>query len=196
MSNISIMIAGVGGQGTLLTSRVLGAAAIKAGYDVKMSEVHGMAQRGGSVITYVKLGDKVNSPVIEKGEADILLCFEKLEALRYLDYIKKDGIVIVNDQKIDPMPVIIGKQKYPEDITTKLSSNYSNVYIIDALEVAANLGNIKVLNIVMVGFLAKSTNIKKENWYEAIRETVKEKFIDINIKAFDEGYRMADNYSR
>ncbi|NLK69795.1 MAG: indolepyruvate oxidoreductase subunit beta [Clostridiaceae bacterium] len=196
MSNISIMIAGVGGQGTLLTSRVLGTAAIKAGYDVKMSEVHGMAQRGGSVITYVKLGDKVDSPVIEKGEADILLCFEKLEALRYIDYARKDGIIIVNDQRIDPMPVIIGKQNYPDDITSKISSNNSNVYIIDALEVAANLGNIRVLNIVMVGFLAKSTGIKKELWYEAIRETVKEKFIDINIKAFDEGYRMAENYSR
>ena len=116
-----------------------------------MSEVHGWPTRR-KCITYVKLGDKVDSPVIEKGEADILLCFEKLEALRYIDYARKDGIIIVNDQRIDPMPVIIGKQNYPDDITSKISSNNSNVYIIDALEVAANLGNIRVLNIVMVGF--------------------------------------------
>lgn len=194
MSNVSIMIVGVGGQGTLLTSRVLGAAAVKAGYDVKVSEVHGMAQRGGSVITYVKIGDSVNSPIIEKGEADILLCFEKLEALRWINYAKKDGIVIVNDQRIDPMPVIIGKEKYPEQITSDITLNKSNVYIIDALKAAYKLGNIKALNIVMVGFLAKSTDIKKEIWYEAICETVKAKFIDLNLKAFDEGYKTAERY--
>lgn len=195
MSNVSIMIAGVGGQGTLLTSRVLGAAAVKAGYDVKVSEVHGMAQRGGSVITYVKIGSSINSPVIEKGEADILLCFEKLEALRWMDYAKKDGTIIVNAQRIDPMPVIIGKEKYPNDILSKLELRGSDVYIIDALKSAENLGNIKALNIVMVGFLAQKTDIQKEIWYEAIRETVKEKFIDLNLKAFDEGYRMAEGYN-
>lgn len=195
MSNVSIMIAGVGGQGTLLTSRVLGAAAVKAGYDVKVSEVHGMAQRGGSVITYVKIGSSINSPVIEKGEADILLCFEKLEALRWMDYAKKDGTIIVNAQRIDPMPVIIGKEKYPDDILSKLELRGSDVYIIDALKSAENLGNIKALNIVMVGFLAQKTDIQKEIWYEAIRETVKEKFIDLNLKAFDEGYRMAEGYN-
>jgi indolepyruvate ferredoxin oxidoreductase beta subunit len=124
MRNLSVMIAGVGGQGTLLTSQVLGAAALKAGYDVKMSEVHGMAQRGGSVITYVRIGEKVDSPVIEKGGADILLCFEKLEALRWIDYAKQDGTIIVNEQRIDPMPVIIGSAKYPEDITEELSKNF------------------------------------------------------------------------
>ncbi|NLM11895.1 MAG: indolepyruvate oxidoreductase subunit beta [Clostridiaceae bacterium] len=195
MSNVSIMIAGVGGQGTLLTSRVLGTAAVKAGYDVKVSEVHGMAQRGGSVITYVKIGENVNSPVIEKGEADILLCFEKLEALRWLEYAKKDGAIVVNDQRIDPMPVIIGREKYPDDIISKIKANRSNVFTIDALETAKELGNIRALNIVMVGFLANKTDIRREIWYEAIRETVKAKFLDLNLKAFDEGYKMAESYS-
>lgn len=192
MRNISVMIVGVGGQGTLLTSRVLGAAAVKAGYDVKMSEVHGMAQRGGSVITYVRMGQNVNSPIIEKGEADILLCFEKLEALRWIDYAKKDGAIIINDQQIDPMPVIIGKAKYPDGIVEKINSAFSNVHTINALDAAKKLGNIKALNIVMLGLLAKSTKIEKETWHEAIRETVKEKFVDLNLKAFDEGYQMAE----
>lgn len=191
MRNVSIMIAGVGGQGTLLTSRVIGAAAIKAGYDVKMSEVHGMSQRGGSVITYVRIGSEVQSPVIEKGEADILLCFEKLEALRWFDYAKKDGAIIINDQKIDPMPVIIGKVKYPENIIQSITSRFSNICAIDAFETAKKLGNIKVLNIVMVGLMAKSTDIPEEIWHGAIRETVKEKFVDLNLKAFNEGYRIA-----
>lgn len=191
MRNVSIMIAGVGGQGTLLTSRVLGAAALKAGYDVKMSEVHGMSQRGGSVITYVKIGSEVKSPVIEKGEADVLLCFEKLEALRWLDYAKKDGAIIINDQRIDPMPVIIGSTKYPDDIIQKISDAYTNVYSINALEIAKKLGNIKVLNIVMVGLLAKMTDIPEEIWHQAIRETVKEKFVELNLKAFNEGYSEA-----
>jgi indolepyruvate ferredoxin oxidoreductase beta subunit len=191
MRNLSVMIAGVGGQGTLLTSQVLGAAALKAGYDVKMSEVHGMAQRGGSVITYVRIGEKVDSPVIEKGGADILLCFEKLEALRWIDYAKQDGTIIVNEQRIDPMPVIIGSAKYPEDITEELSKNFPNVIPVKALDAARQLGNIKVLNIVMLGIMAKSTDIPVEIWHEAIRETVKEKFVELNIKAFDKGYQMA-----
>lgn len=192
MRNISIMIVGVGGQGTLLTSRVLGTAAVKAGYDVKMSEVHGMAQRGGSVITYVRIGENVNSPIIEKGEADILLCFEKLEALRWMEYAKKNGAVIINDQQIDPMPVIIGKAKYPEGITEKIRTVYSNVHTINALDAAKKLGNIKALNIVMLGLMAKSIKIDRETWHEAIRETVKEKFVDLNLKAFDEGYQMGE----
>ena len=191
MRNVSIMIVGVGGQGTLLTSRVLGTAAVKAGYDVKVSEVHGMAQRGGSVVTYVRIGKNVNSPIIEKGEADILLCFEKLEALRWIEYAKKEGAVIINDQQIDPMPVIIGSVKYPDNIIEKIKTVYSNVCAIDALDAARRLGNIKALNIVMLGLMAKSTGIGKEIWHEAIRETVKEKFVDLNLKAFDEGYESA-----
>lgn len=192
MSNVSVLIAGVGGQGTLLASRVLGAAAVKAGYDVKVSEVHGMAQRGGSVVTYVKIGDRVNSPVIEKGEADILLCFEKLEALRWIDYAKNDGTVIVNDQRIDPMPVITGKEKYPDDVLQRIKTSRSNVFVIDALSTAKELGNIKALNIVMVGFLAKKTNIGREIWHEAIRENVKAGFVELNLKAFDEGFKLAE----
>jgi len=191
MRNVSVMIAGVGGQGTLLTSRVLGSAAVMAGYDVKVSEVHGMAQRGGSVITYVRIGSNVNSPIIEKGEADILLCFEKLEALRWLEYVKKDGAVIINDQRIDPMPVIIGKAKYPENIIGKITERFSNVCAINAMEIAGRLGNIKVLNIVMLGLMARSTGIPLEVWHKAIRETVKEKFADLNLKAFDEGYTIS-----
>ncbi|AGC67799.1 indolepyruvate oxidoreductase subunit IorB [Thermoclostridium stercorarium subsp. stercorarium DSM 8532] len=193
MGNVSFLIVGVGGQGTLLTSRVIGAAAVKAGYDVKVSEVHGMAQRGGSVVTYVKTGEKVNSPVIEKGEADILLCFEKLEALRWLDFAKKDGVIIVNDQRIDPMPVITGKEKYPDNIIQQLKAARRNVYAIDALETAKELGNIKALNIVMVGFLARKTGIPKETWHEAIRENVRASFVDLNIRAFDAGYEMAES---
>lgn len=189
MRNLSVMIAGVGGQGTLLTSQVLGAAALKAGYDVKMSEVHGMAQRGGSVITYVRIGEKVDSPVIEKGGADILLCFEKLEALRWIDYAKQDGTIIVNEQRIDPMPVIIGSAKYPEGITEELSKNFPKVIPVKALDAARQLGNIKVLNIVMLGIMAKKTDIPVKTWHEAISETVKEKFVELNIKAFDKGYQ-------
>ena len=154
-----------------------------------MSEVHGMALRGGSVITYVRIGEKVDSPVIEKGGADILLCFEKLEALRWIDYAKQDGTIIVNEQRIDPMPVIIGSAKYPEDITEELSKNFPNVIPVKALDAARQLGNIKVLNIVMLGIMAKSTDIPVEIWHEAIRETVKEKFVELNIKAFDKGYQ-------
>lgn len=192
MRNVSVMIVGVGGQGTLLTSRVLGSAAVKAGFDVKVSEVHGMAQRGGSVITYVRIGKSVNSPIIEKGEADILLCFEKLEALRWIEYVKKEGTIIINDQEIDPMPVIIGKAKYPNDILEKIHAAFSKVWVINALEAAKRLGNIKALNIVMLGSMAKSTGIDQSIWHEAIRETVKEKFVDLNLKAFDEGYQMAE----
>lgn len=124
MNNTSIMIVGVGGQGTLLTSRILGDVALSSGVDVKVSEVHGMSQRGGSVVTYVKMGEKIFSPVIEKNEADIILCFEKLEALRWIDYAKKDATIIINTQRIDPMPVITGKAKYPENIIERIKDNY------------------------------------------------------------------------
>ncbi len=191
MRNVSVMIVGVGGQGTLLTSRVLGNAALRAGYDVKMSEVHGMAQRGGSVITYVRIGKKVDSPIIEKGEADILLCFEKLEALRWIEYAKKDGTIIINNQRIDPMPVIIGNTQYPDGIIDKIKAVSTNVCSINALETARELGNIKALNIVMLGLMAKNTDIPRDIWHEAIRTTVKEKFIDLNLKAFEAGYEMA-----
>ena len=152
MSNI--IIAGVGGQGTLLASRILGAVAISGGYDVKVSEVHGMSQRGGSVITFVKFGEKVYSPIIDIGEADIILAFEDL---RWLSYLKPNGKIIVNTQNIDPMPVIIGAAKYPENIIDTLNEKCKNVLTIDAMKYANELGNTKVANVVLIGHMAKNT---------------------------------------
>lgn len=187
--SLNIMIVGVGGQGTLLASRVIGDVGIKKNYDVKVSEVHGMSQRGGSVVTYVKLGDKVYSPIVEKGEADIILAFEQLEALRWIEYLKEGGKLITNDQKIDPMPVIMGKAKYPEGIIDKLKNNYETISV-DALSIAKQSGNIKAVNTVLLGIAAKLTGIEKEIWLEAITETVPAKFLDVNLKAFEEGYKV------
>jgi indolepyruvate ferredoxin oxidoreductase, beta subunit len=188
MDKLNIMMVGVGGQGTLLASRVLGNVALKMEYDVKVSEVHGMSQRGGSVVTYVKFDRKVYSPLIEKGEADIILAFEQLESLRWVEFLKEGGRMIINEQKINPMPVIIGKAKYPEAILEKIKNNYSNTVSIDALKLAKQCGNIKAVNIVLLGVMAKSTDIGKEIWLEAIREVVPAKLLDINLKAFEAGY--------
>lgn len=188
MNNLNIMIVGVGGQGTLLASRVLGTVALKKGFDVKVSEVHGMSQRGGSVETYVKMGDKVYSPLIEKGEADVILAFEQLEALRWIEYLKADGKLITSDQKIDPMPVIIGKAKYPENILPKLKEKVKNIVSTDALKIAKECGNIKAVNTVLIGMLAASSGIEKDVWLEAIKEVVPQKFQDVNLKAFEAGY--------
>lgn len=190
MRDTSIMIVGVGGQGTLLTSRILGNVGISTGADVKVSEVHGMSQRGGSVVTYVKMGEKVSSPIIEKGEADILLCFEELEALRWVDYAQKDASIIINTQRIDPMPVITGKAKYPENIVEKISAEYKNVVTVPALELAEACGSIKAVNVVMIGVLARRTGIPEEIWIESIRKTVKPQFVDMNIEAFKKGYNL------
>lgn len=189
MEKLNIMIVGVGGQGTLLASRVLGNVAMKMDHDVKVSEVHGMAQRGGSVVTYVKMDKKVYSPIIDKGEADIIISFEKLEALRWIDYLKQDGTLILNEQRIDPMPVITGKAKYPESIVEKIKKNYKNVVTIDALEIAKQCGNIKAVNTVLLGLLAKSTDIDKQIWLESLKENVPSKAIDVNLKAFEAGYK-------
>ena len=186
MSTTNIMIVGVGGQGTLLASRILGNAVIRKGYDVKVSEVHGMSQRGGSVITYVKYGDKVYSPIIDKGEADIILAFELLEAYRSLPFLKKGGKILVNNQKINPMPVITGAMAYPEDILSKLPQG--SVTAIDALSLAQQAGNAKAVNVVLIGLLAKSSSISYEDWVETIRATVPPKFLEINLKAFDLGF--------
>jgi len=186
--NISILIVGVGGQGTLLTSRILGDVAMKLGYDVKMSELHGMAQRGGSVVTYVRMGEKVSSPIIEKNSSDVILAFEELEALRWLDYLKEDGILILNTQKIDPMPVIMRKAAYPSDIVEKLKAASDNMVMTDALGIAREIDNIKVVNVVMLGKLAKVLDMEKDIFIEAIRNTVPEKFLLPNLKAFDSGY--------
>lgn len=183
------MIVGVGGQGTLLASRILGNIAIRGGYDVKVSEVHGMSQRGGSVVTYVKYGEKVNSPIIDKGEADIILAFETLEAYRALPWLKKGGHMIANSQQINPMPVITGAAKYPENILKKLDEKVSLTEI-DALSLAERAGSVKTVNVVLIGVLAKNMDIPYEEWIETIRETVPPKFLDMNMKAFELGYSL------
>lgn len=188
MDKINIMIVGVGGQGSLLTSRILGNVGLREGYDVKVSEVHGMSQRGGSVVTYVKMAKKVFSPLIEKGEADIILAFEELEALRWVDYVKEDGRMIINAQKIDPMPVIIGKAKYPENIVQKIQSYYPNTLSIDGLVIARQSGSIKTVNTVLIGLMARMIDIPKKVWIEAIEEIVPAKMLESNLKAFEAGF--------
>ena len=187
MKNVNIMIVGVGGQGTLLASRILGNAILSLGYDVKVSEVHGMSQRGGSVVTYVKYGEKVYSPVIDKGEADIILAFEQLEALRALPYLKIGGKMIANTQKINPMPVITGAAKYPEGIMDTLSAKV-DLTALDALAIAKEAGNTKAVNVVLMGVMASKTNIPYETWINAVRECVPAKFLEVNLRAFDAGY--------
>lgn len=185
----NIMIVGVGGQGTLLTSRILGGMARQAGYDVKLSEVHGMAQRGGSVVTFVRYGDKVFEPIVEEGQADVLIAFERLEALRYAHFLKKDGVMIVNDQRIDPMPVVIGNASYPEHILETLKKEYT-IYPVDAMEEARKLGNIKVFNIIVLGIAAQHMDFSKEEWMAVIEKTVPPKTIDVNKEAFLTGYGL------
>lgn len=191
MEKLNIMMVGVGGQGTLLASRVLGNVALKMNFDVKVSEVHGMSQRGGSVVTYVKMGEKVFSPIIEKGEADIILAFEQLEALRWVDYLTESGKMIINEQQINPMPVITGKAKYPEDIIGKIKNIYKSTESVDAYKIAKECGNIKAVNIVLLGLMAKATVIDKAIWLEAMKEVIPEKLLDINIKAFEAGFVYA-----
>ena len=183
----NIMIVGVGGQGTLLTSRIIGRAALEMGLDVKISEVHGMAQRGGSVVTFVRFGDKVHEPVVEEGQADVIIAFERLEALRYAHFLKKDGILVVNDARIDPMTVVIGAKEYPENILENLRLKHE-LHAIDAHSAALSLGNAKVLNSVVLGFAANYIGFSKELWCETVKSTVPPKTIDINIKAFEYGY--------
>ena len=189
METKNIMIVGVGGQGTLLTSRILGALTMQAGYDVKLSEVHGMAQRGGSVVTFVRYGDKVYEPIVEEGQADLLIAFERLEALRYAHFLKEDGAMVVNDNRIDPMPVVIGAAKYPENILEDLEQSH-RIYSVDALEEAKKLGNSKVFNIIVLGVAAQHMNFSQEEWLKVIEETVPPKTIDFNKRAFEVGYHL------
>lgn len=186
----NIMIVGVGGQGTLLTSRILGGITVAAGYDVKLSEVHGMAQRGGSVVTYVRYGKEVAEPIVEEGRADVLIAFERLEALRYAHFLKKDGVIIVNDQRIDPMPVVTGVAKYPENIIEELSKEHK-VISIDAQEEALKMGNSRVFNVIILGVAAKHMDFPKEQWIEVVKNTVPPKTVDINVAAFERGYEIA-----
>lgn len=188
MDTKSIMIVGVGGQGSLLASKLLGRLLMDEGYDVKVSEVHGMSQRGGSVVTYVRFGDKVYSPVVTEGEADIIIAFEKLEAARYAKYLKKDGTIVVNTQQIDPMPVIIGAAEYPTEVLTEIADKGLNVESMDALSLAVKAGSPKAVNIVLMGKAAKYFDIPYESWINAIENTVAPKFVEMNKVAFESGY--------
>ncbi len=180
----NIMIVGVGGQGSLLASKLLGHLLLTEGYDVKVSEVHGMSQRGGSVVTYVRFGEKVYSPVIDKGEADFIVSFEKLEAARYLEYLKPDGRIVTNTQEIDPMPVITGAAPYPDQLIEKMRQKGANVDAMDCLTLANEAGSAKAVNIVLMGKLSNYFDIPLEKWQKAIAECVPEKFLELNQKAF------------
>ena len=188
MKTTNVMIVGVGGQGSLLASKLLGRLLIDEGYDVKVSEVHGMSQRGGSVVTYVRFGEKVYSPIITEGEADFIISFEKLEAARYAKYLNKDGLIVVNTQQIDPMPVIIGAAEYPVDVLDELTAKGLKVESLDALTLAEQAGSSKAVNIVLMGKVAKQFGISYDKWITAIENTVAPKFIEMNKKAFDLGF--------
>lgn len=183
----SIMIVGVGGQGSLLASRILGNVLLSQGIDVKVSEVHGMSQRGGSVVTYVKYGEGVSSPVVEKGEADIILSFEQLEAARWIPFLKKGGHLISSTQTIDPMPVITGAAQYPEDIMDKIKAMGIDIIPVDALELAEKAGTAKASNVVLMGVLSTKMSFDEEVWIKALEQCVPAKFLDVNKKAFELG---------
>ena len=187
MDTKNIMIVGVGGQGSLLASKLLGYLLLTEGYDVKVSEVHGMSQRGGSVVTYVRFGKKVYSPIIDKGEADFIVSFEQLEAARYIEYLKPEGRVVVNTQQIDPMPVITGAAAYPENLIGKMKDLGINVDAMDCLSLANEAGSSKAVNIVLMGRLSRYFDIPVEKWKKAIEDCVPEKFRELNLKAFDLG---------
>ena len=189
METKNIMIVGVGGQGTLLTSRILGGLMIEAGYDVKLSEVHGMAQRGGSVVTFVRYGKKVFEPIVEEGCADVLIAFERLEGLRYTHFLKDGGALVLNDVRIDPMPVVTGAMEYPQKIIQTLSQNHK-IYSVDALSEAKKLGNSKVFNVIILGLAAKHMEFNEEDWLKVIEKTVPTKTVEINKLAFLKGYNL------
>jgi indolepyruvate ferredoxin oxidoreductase, beta subunit len=185
----SILLVGVGGQGTILASKLLTTGLMEAGYDVKMSEIHGMSQRGGSVSSQVRYGDIVQSPVIEFGGADILVSFEKMEALRWFKYLKPSGKVIVNDYEINSMPILSGKAEYPSGIIEELSSKVKTT-VIDAVKYASELGNSKVMNVILLGTIIKSMGLEEINWDKIIRDNVKPQFVDLNLKAIEVGMNL------
>ena len=187
METKNVMIVGVGGQGSLLASKLLGRLLLGKGYDIKVSEVHGMSQRGGSVVTYVRFGDKVYSPVIDKGQADFIVSFELLEAARWTSYLKPGGKIIVNTQQINPMPVIIGAAEYPENLAEKMIAAGLDVDAMDALTLAEQAGNAKAVNLVLMGRLSRYFDIPEEEWMAAIEASVPPKFLELNKKAFHLG---------
>ena len=187
MNTKNVMIVGVGGQGSLLASKLLGHLLMEQGYDVKVSEVHGMSQRGGSVVTYVRYGDKVCSPVIDKGEADFIVSFEVLEAARWLSYLKLDGQIVTSTQQIDPMPVITGAAQYPEDLVNKMLAAGAKVDALDCLALAEQAGSAKAVNLVLMGRLSKYFDFSDEAWQKSIEACVPAKFLELNKKAFQLG---------
>ena len=184
MKTQNIMIVGVGGQGSLLASKLLGRLLLGKGYEIKVSEVHGMSQRGGSVVTYVRFGDKVYSPVIDKGEADFIVSFELLEAARWTEFLKPGGKLIANTQQINPMPVIIGAAEYPEELAAKMVAAGIDLDAVDALSLAEQAGSAKAVNLVLMGKLSKYFDIPQEEWMTAIEQSVPAKFLEMNKKAF------------
>lgn len=184
----NIMIVGVGGQGSLLASRIIGNAVLLKGYDVKVSEVHGMSQRGGSVVTYVRYGEKVWSPVICRGEADVIMSFELLEAARWLPYLKKEGIIVVNTQKINPMPVITGALDYPDQLAEKIKDKGVKLVAADTLQLAKEAGNERTSNVALIGLMGKYLGLDIETLKESVKISVPTKFLEVNLKAFELGY--------
>ena len=184
---LNITLVGVGGQGTLLASEILCQVALLSGKDVKKSEVHGMAQRGGSVVSQVRIGDKVHSPLIALGETDLLISFEKLEALRHAHFLSPDGVAMVNDQEIRPVTVSSGQAEWPSDVDGMLSSTFSKLELIPALSMARELGNVRAVNLVMIGALSNHLDIDDATWQEAIKTLVKPRFVELNLKAFEAG---------
>lgn len=186
----SILLSGVGGQGTILVSSILTKGLVRAGYDVKMSEVHGMAQRGGSVSTQVRYGTKVYSPIIGKGGADYLVAFEKMEAVRYANYLKAEGLAIINDYETPPLPVSSGLATYPKGLVEAMSSAYRTI-VVDAASVARKLGNPRVMNIVLFGAMAKALEMTGIDWEAILREQIPAKIIEVNILAYRAGLEIA-----
>ncbi|AKX95128.1 indolepyruvate oxidoreductase subunit beta [Moorella thermoacetica] len=192
MSNdvLNVLLVGVGGQGTILAGRVLSRAAISLGGEVKVSDIHGMAQRGGSVVTQVRFGPRVYAPVIAPGTADFLVAFEKLEACRWLPYLKAGGCLIVNDQEMPPLPVLTGAATYPADLVAVMGKLVQNLVVLDALDLARRAGNVKTVNMVLMGALARRLSISREAWEEALAASVPERFLEVNKKAFNLGWEQ------
>ncbi|MCR5806819.1 MAG: indolepyruvate oxidoreductase subunit beta [Oscillospiraceae bacterium] len=187
MQTKSIMIVGVGGQGTLLASRIIGTVLLSEGYDVKVSEVHGMSQRGGSVVTYIRYGEKVASPVIEQGQADMIISFEELEAARWLSYLKKGGRIVTNTQQIEPMPVITGNAAYPGNIIERMRSLGADVIALDALSLAVSAGTARAVNVVLMGVVSELFDFDEKVWQDALDQCVPAKVLEVNKKAFELG---------
>ncbi|MCE5202556.1 MAG: indolepyruvate oxidoreductase subunit beta [Synergistaceae bacterium] len=186
----SILLVGVGGQGTILASKILSEGLVRKGFDVKMSEIHGMSQRGGSVTTHVRFGTKVASPVVPEGEADVLVAFEKVEAVRWLHYLKKGGTLVVNNFEIYSLPVLTGAAKYPDGVIEKLQAEVPKLKVFNAADIAKGLGNIKAQNVVLLGALVKAMGLEALDWESVLRDTVPPKLYELNVKAFKAGLKQ------